>query len=571
MNIIDYLKELGIDYVPGTVVRVMAWQANSSSDHTAWLSGLPLPERLNLDDYPQLKKRTINNVLYVETTSIDDYLNKAGFFFSEDHYTIINKINYAISLACYGGGYSNSLYSPKSFMFRNKRELEESKRILIKYYTTFTKPVRLALIKYFGFDNVEFSFDKIVKIMLSIDDPDPKEVYKVLIHSGLYSVNDSDLYEAIKVKKSIDLQELFDIEGIDGNCSDSMENNIYESEETLADFLFNSKSEVFPYHEGSDDEVLDSVKSNGLVVFDKDTDDSVKLSCKALIRDIELNELKDVVISRKTSLSNNIFEDIYKLMTDMSDKGNSIRDPKTGKIIDRYQNLVNRWNANPKFVFEPDTKLPVIRAYYMKNNGEYINQNNTGTFITHGISEFEDDVITVSTYLSSGGLTDISGKLLACFLQCYVPEDTEKVREVINRLNPLITNQWLSYKSKDSSEIAKKSRRGISNEFYDYLCRNLINVGDVFQRTGVAGEVLCDMIDINNPDHFTKEEINGYTYYWIKLSSFIDLFRQYRNDIDTEYVKFCDVLFVLNEVLGPDWIDKLIYMIPIEIEHNLNK
>lgn len=568
--LIKFLEELGIEYVPGIKVRIRAWQSNSSSDHTAWLSGLEVPEKLNLDDYPYLKQRTINNVLYVETTSIDDYINKSGFYFSEDHYTIINKINYALSLACYGGGYSSSVYVPKTFFFHNKRELEESKRILIKFYTSFTKPVKLALIKHFGFDNVVFSFDKIVKTVLTIENPDPNEVFKTLIHSGLYCSSDTEVYEALKEKKVIDLYDFFDIESVDGNCSDAMENNIYESEETLADFLFSDKSEVFPYSEGSESEVFDVVKSSGQVIYKEDKDDIVKLSCQLLVRDYEADpdKLQKVTVKKTASLSRSVFESVYDgFMTNLSDRENTVYG-QDGKITSRYKDIIG-WSSAPELVFDPDLHVPVVVVYY--NNAK--TKDNASVLQSYGVSQLLDGTYTIDYHdSSSGGLVDISGKILPCFLHVSVPE-IDIVKDILKKFidENIDVSPWRSNLGKRKKEdIENKDIRNLSNELGDFLNKSLTHVGDVFFDKGGAGEVLCSKLDITNPKIFTKEEKAGFTYYWLKLSSFMDVFKLYEESIDTNYLKFCKILYILHSTLGPDWIDKVIYTIPVDITHSFN-
>ncbi len=41
----NYLKELGVEYTPGMMVRVRTWQSNSSSDHTCYISYQPIMKR----------------------------------------------------------------------------------------------------------------------------------------------------------------------------------------------------------------------------------------------------------------------------------------------------------------------------------------------------------------------------------------------------------------------------------------------------------------------------------------------------------------------------------------------
>lgn len=571
LNIIkNYLKELGVEYVPGMKVRWRTRHGNSSSDHVCILSQRPLPPRLNIHDYPQLEYRVINNVLYVNSVDEDDYNGKRGFYFSESHETIIEKINYALSLLVYDRNpYYDSIYNSKEFKFHSKRELEESKRLLIKHYVESTKSLRLLLIKHFDLDDVVFPFDRVIDTFLSINTTDPDEIYVTLVHAGLISPDGNEDYYSDLKNHAINLEDFITIESISCSNSDSMPENILETEETLADFILNSYSEVYPVSEGSRSTVYNNLIEHG-VVLPEVADEKITLSCELVIKDYQGKSEPDpkfirAGISTETSIFLDVMDDIQDVTRAVESDDVKTVDLDTGLPQLQYRLDINNWSNSPINTFDYELGCPVIETRYCNLNDRCKTGYYGGAVTTDGKS------VIFSNCTKTDSMTTSDGKYILINRISAVSDNEQDrlnlIKEIISTLDP----DDISYILRSLGDLDKidinnlnLTDREISTAIQNILENNLSSIGSTLSRV----EELRNAMDITNPSYFEKVEVMGISYYWIKFSNLLPILNKYINGLTKPDNQTYLVLDCCRKIMGDNWVDHLVYTIPVSIKYN---
>jgi len=569
LNIIkNYLKELGIEYVPGMKVRWRTRHGNSSTDHVCILSQRPLPPKLDIHDYPQLEYRVINNVLYVNSVDEDDYNGKRGFYFSEDHYTIIEKINYALSLLVYDKNpyYSDSIYNPKEFRFHSKRELEESKRLLVKSYVESSKSLRLLLIKHFDLDDVVFSFDRVIDTFLSINTTDPDEIYVTLVHAGLISLDNSEDYYSDLKNHSINVNDFISMECISGSNSDNISENILETEETLADFVLNSYSEVYPVSDGSRGTVYNSLIEHG-VVLPEVADEKITLSCEMIIKDYQnKSEIDPKFIRAEISTETSIFLDVLDDTQDVTRAVNSDTvktvDLDTGLLQSQYRLDVNNWSNCPINTFDYELGCPVIETRY-SNLSNKINTGYYGTSVT-----INGKSVIFSNSTKTDSMTTSDGKYILINRISAVSDNEQDRLNLIKEILSTIDREELRYALRKIDKIDVNNLNlddgEISIAIQNILENNLSGIGNTFSRI----EELRNTMDITNPSYFEKVEVMGISYYWIKLTNLLPILSKHKDELIKEDNQTYSILECCRKIMGDNWIDHLVYTIPVSIKYN---
>jgi hypothetical protein len=568
LNIIkNYLKELGVEYVPGMKVRWRTRHGNSSSDHVCILSQKPLPPKLNIHDYPQLEHRVINNVLYVNSVDEDDYNGKRGFYFSEDHYTVIEKINYALSLLVYDKNpYGDSIYNVRYFKFHSKKELEESKRLLIKYYIESTKPLRLLLIKHFDLDDVVFSFDRIIDTLLSINTTDPDEIYVTLVHAGLISPDDSgDCYSDLK-NHIIDTDYFIFMESTSGSNSDNISENILETEETLADFVLNTYSEVYPVSDGSHGIVYNSLIEHG-VVLPEVADEKITLSCEMVIKDYQYkSEIDPKIIRAEISMETSIFLDLLDDIQDVTRAVDSdaveTRDLDTGLLLLKYRLDVDNWTNCPVNTFDYELGCPVIETRYSNLN----KKQNSGYY--GGTVTFDGKTVTFGSSVKTDSMTTSNGKYILINRMSAVSDNEQERLNLIKEMISTIEHDYIHYALRNIDKIdvnnISLTDGEISTAIQNILENNLSSIGSTLSRI----TELRNAIDITNPSYFEKIEVMGISYYWIKFTNLLPILSKYKDELDKDEATTYSVLECCRKIMGDNWVDHLVYSIPVSIKYN---
>jgi hypothetical protein len=568
LNIIkNYLKELGVEYVPGMKVRWRTRHGNSSSDHVCILSQKPLPPKLDIHDYPQLEYRVINNVLYVNSVNEDDYNGKRGFYFSDDHYTVIEKINYALSLLVYDKNpYGDSIYNAKEFKFHNKRELEESKRILIKYYVESTKPLRLLLIKYFDFDDVVFSFDRVIDTFLSINTTDPDEIYVTLVHAGLICLEECERYYSDLKDKTINVDDFISLESVSGSNYDNISENILETEETLADFVLNSYSEVYPVSEGSRSTVYNSLIEHGVVLPDV-ADEKITLSCELVIKDYQnKSEIDPKFIRAGISTETSIFLDVLDDIQDVTRAVNSDTvktvDLDTGLPQLQYRLDVNDWTNCPINTFDHELGCPVIETRY----GNLNKRNSTGYY--GGTVTIDGKSVIFGSSTKTDSMTTSDGKYILINRMSAVSDNEQDrlnlIKEILSTINPDDIHYALRNIDKIDVNNINLTDGEISTAIQNILENSLSNIGSTF---GMTTE-LRNAMDITNPSYFEKVEVMGISYYWIKFTNLLPILSKHKNELAKEDNLTYPILECCRKILGDNWVNHLVYTIPVSIKYN---
>ena len=568
LNIIkNYLKELGVEYVPGMKVRWRTRHGNSSSDHVCILSQKPLPPKLDIHDYPQLEYRVINNVLYVNSVNEDDYNGKRGFYFSDDHYTVIEKINYALSLLVYDKNpYGDSIYNVKEFKFHNKRELEESKRILIKYYVESTKPLRLLLIKHFDFDDVVFSFDRVIDTFLSINTTDPDEIYVTLVHAGLICLEESERYYSDLKDQTINVDDFISLESVSGSNSDNISENILETEETLADFVLNSYSEVYPVSEGSRSTVYNSLIEHGVVLPDV-ADEKITLSCELVIKDYQnKSEIDPKFIRARISTETSIFLDVLDDIQDVTRAVNSDTvktvDLDTGLPQLQYRLDVNDWTNCPINTFDHELGCPVIETRY----GNLNKRNSTGYY--GGTVTIDGKSVIFGSSTKTDSMTTSDGKYILINRISAVSDNEQDrlslIKEILSTINPDDIHYALRNIDKIDVNNINLTDGEISTAIQNILENSLSNIGSTF---GMTTE-LRNAMDITNPSYFEKVEVMGISYYWIKFTNLLPILSKHKNELAKEDNLTYPILECCRKILGDNWVNHLVYTIPVSIKYN---
>ena len=568
LNIIkNYLKELGVEYVPGMKVRWRTRHGNSSSDHVCILSQKPLPPKLDIHDYPQLEYRVINNVLYVNSVNEDDYNGKRGFYFSDDHYTVIEKINYALSLLVYDKNpYGDSIYNAKEFKFHDKRELEESKRILIKYYVESTKPLRLLLIKHFDFDDVVFSFDSVIDTFLSINTTDPDEIYVTLVHAGLICLEESERYYSDLKDQTINVDDFISLESVSGSNSDNISENILETEETLADFVLNSYSEVYPVSEGSRSTVYNSLIEHGVVLPDV-ADEKITLSCELVIKDYQnKSEIDPKFIRARISTETSIFLDVLDDIQDVTRAVNSDTvktvDLDTGLPQLQYRLDVNDWTNCPINTFDHELGCPVIETRY----GNLNKRNSTGYY--GGTVTIDGKSVIFGSSTKTDSMTTSDGKYILINRISAVSDNEQDrlslIKEILSTINPDDIHYALRNIDKIDVNNINLTDGEISTAIQNILENSLSNIGSTF---GMTTE-LRNAMDITNPSYFEKVEVMGISYYWIKFTNLLPILSKHKNELAKEDNLTYPILECCRKILGDNWVNHLVYTIPVSIKYN---
>ena len=568
LNIIkNYLKELGVEYVPGMKVRWRTRHGNSSSDHVCILSQKPLPPKLDIHDYPQLEYRVINNVLYVNSVNENDYNGKRGFYFSDDHYTVIEKINYALSLLVYDKNpYGDSIYNAKEFKFHDKRELEESKRILIKYYVESTKPLRLLLIKHFDFDDVVFSFDSVIDTFLSINTTDPDEIYVTLVHAGLICLEESERYYSDLKDQTINVDDFISLESVSGSNSDNISENILETEETLADFVLNSYSEVYPVSEGSRSTVYNSLIEHGVVLPDV-ADEKITLSCELVIKDYQnKSEIDPKFIRARISTETSIFLDVLDDIQDVTRAVNSDTvktvDLDTGLPQLQYRLVVNDWTNCPINTFDHELGCPVIETRY----GNLNKRNSTGYY--GGTVTIDGKSVIFGSSTKTDSMTTSDGKYILINRISAVSDNEQDrlslIKEILSTINPDDIHYALRNIDKIDVNNINLTDGEISTAIQNILENSLSNIGSTF---GMTTE-LRNAMDITNPSYFEKVEVMGISYYWIKFTNLLPILSKHKNELAKEDNLTYPILECCRKILGDNWVNHLVYTIPVSIKYN---
>lgn len=568
LNIIkNYLKELGVEYVPGMKVRWRTRHGNSSSDHVCILSQKPLPPKLNIHDYPQLEYRVINNVLYVNSVDEDDYNGKRGFYFSDDHYTVIEKINYALSLLVYDKNpYGDSIYNVRYFKFHNKKELEESKRLLIKYYIESTKSLRLLLIKHFDLDDVVFSFDRIIDTLLSINTTDPDEIYVTLVHAGLISPDDGgDCYNDLK-NHVIDTDYFIFMESTSGSNSDNISENILETEETLADFILNTYSEVYPVSDGSRSIVYNSLIEHG-VVLPEVADEKITLSCEMVIKDYQYkSEIDPKIIRAGISMETSIFLDLLDDIQDVtravdSDNVETI-DLDTGLLLLKYRLDVDNWTNCPVNTFDYELGCPVIETRYSNLN----KKQNSGYY--GGTVTFDGKTVTFGSSVKTDSMITSNGKYILINRMSAVSDNEWERLNLIKEMISTIEHDYIHYALRNIDKIdvnnISLTDGEISTAIQNILENNLSSIGSTFSRI----TELRNAIDITNQSYFEKIEVMGISYYWIKFTNLLPILSKHKDELDKDEATTYSVLECCRKIMGDNWVDHLVYLIPVSIKYN---
>lgn len=557
--IINYLKSLGIDYFSGVKVREKAWQSNSSSEHTAILSQRKVKKILTLDEYPTLKDRIINNVLYIERTSTNEYDSKRGFYFSEDHYTVVDKINYALSLLIDSSRYNDSLYVVDYFKFSNQRELEESKRLLIKYYSGATKLLRKILITRFQLDDVVFSFDKVLKTLISIKTCDVDDIFIKLVHAGFVCLDDEDFYEDMKSYKRIDLNSIINIDTVDSDSFPDMCENILENEETLTDFVLSVYSEVYPVQEGCSDKIYQSMENNGLILNGKCED--TKISCKMLVRDFadDPEKLIPVELTESTSITGSVMDYAYELTYDVDDADTTVVNLNTGKTIDKWKLQADKYLNSPYVVFDPDFDCPVVR---LNENRDSVKIANRTAVSGYGVAYLDDGSVLIHTSCSSSSVTTLNGDILINRIRIKFDnyDDLKKfAKELIKSVKP----KYSIYDSikEDEVDTLDKARVGeyvrrIVEDYFTDLSYIYDESFDFF-----------DQMDLSNNNLFDKVEKDGITYYWITLSKILPTLEK---TSDESIKTIANALGCFKSLFGEEKLDRIVFGIPVTVNIELN-
>ena len=565
----NYLKELGVEYVPGMKVRWRTRHGNSSSDHVCILSQKPLPPKLNIHDYPQLEYRVINNVLYVNSVDEDDYNGKRGFYFSDDHYTIIEKINYALSLLVYDKNpYYDSIYNVKDFKFHSKRELEESKRLLIKHYVESTKSLRLLLIKHFDLDDVVFSFDRIIDTFLSINTTDPDEIYVTLVHAGIISPDEGENYYSDLKNHIINIDDFISLESISSSNSDNMSENILETEETLADFILNHYSEIYPVSDCSRNTVYNSLIEHG-IVLPEIADEKITLSCEMVIKDYQNKsdidpKLIRAGISMETSIFLDILDDIQDVTRAIDSDTVKTVDLDTGLLQPQYRLDATNWTNCPINTFDYELGCPVIEAKY----GNIAKKQNIGFYGSAIVINGKSVIFGSRTKTDS--MTTSDGKYILINRMSAVSDDEQDRLNLLKEIISIIDFNDINYALRNLGKIdvnnINLTDNEISTAIQELLENNLSCIGGTLSRT----EELRNAIDITNPLYFEKVEVMGISYYWIKFTNLLPILSKYENELVKEDNLTCSILECCRKIMGDNWVDRLIYTIPVSIKYNNN-
>lgn len=569
INIIkNYLKELGIEYIPGMKVRWRTRHGNSSSDHVCILSQRKLPDKLDIHDYPQLECRVINNVLYINNANEDDYDSKRGFYFSSDHYTIIEKINYALSLLIYDvNPYSNSIYLARIFKFHNKRELEESKRLLIKYYVESVKPLRLLLLRYFHLDDVVFTFDRVVDTFLSINSTDPDVIFTTLVNAGLIDPEDNEgYYENMVKERRVDTDEFIVVDSVSASNSDYMEKNVLENDETLADFILGQYSEIYPVSEGSYDEVYSSLVKHG-IVLDKVADEDVTLTCDMLIKDYDGKsspsdaKLIRAQLSSEVSLFSDVAENSFNMTRSVDSESIRTTDKDTGLVLFDYQLDVEGWVNSPVTVFDYALNCPVIET-------RYSNISSKDRSYHFGI-KFDGSKVYFSCSVKTSSINSFDGKYILVNRIAAVSDDEQKRKDLLKSIILSLKDEDRAYSIRNINlediDSGKLDDPEISAGIQTALDNYLTDLGTVF---GGRFPELAKLADVTNPKYFEKVEVMGISYYWFKFSELLPLMNKYKNSLENNERNFiCTILDCCQKVMGNDWIDRLIYTNPVYINY----
>lgn len=574
--ILNYLDLLKVGYIPGMKVRVEAWQSNSSSEHTAFLSQLPLPKRLSLDDYPTLKARTINNVLYVNSTSLSDYSGKKGFYFSEDHYTVIDKINYALNLSIYNCRYNDAIFCPRQFKFKTKRELEESKRLLIKFYTSATKSIRKILMKYFQFDDVIFPHDKIVKSIISVENPDPKEIYITLVHAGLlYPGNDEDfIVSDIFKSHHVNISDLVYVEDIETDSSGDMEYNILENEETLADFLLNRYSEVYPEYDGHSIYTHKNLVSHNVVNVGIN-DASVEISCNLLVKDCSKTgdeQFIPVNLSKGVSMMSDIIEEATELTRRMDAMDITVTNLKTNKKIVNY--LLGDNNNIILFgttciSFDPSINFPVFKINYTNDTADSCTVQG---WTVQGWGRGKDDKGNYH-YTSNSSVSTIlseDGNIMVTRFICKV--DIQQLRDLLTELTScrISSNLWGNQRKITPLDIQTLDGDELMTVFTGIIDKNVLYLCDVFEKLMILNPPDNISISTSNTNIFSKEEKYGVDVYWLNLTNLVPIMEKHPQVFDgigPDKIRFLTVVKCLIKAMGDDWVNRLFNSTAVSIKY----
>jgi hypothetical protein len=558
--LINYLSTLGLEYKPGMRVRDKAWQGNSSSEHTAYISQEEMPEKLKLEDYPELEKRIVGNTLFITTTEVDECLSKKGWYFSDNHYTVINKINYALSLILSNSRWNDSLYASRRFKFGNKRELEESKRLLIKYYSDSTRMLRLILIKHFDLDYVVFPFDKYVTALSQIEEPTADAVFDTLVKVGLTEENNESLLKELEAKKEFFTDTYFDVESIDHQSVDSMEDNILENEEVLTNFILSKNSEVYPVYEGSEAEVYDNLVEHGMV---KETEDEgcLRISADILFCDevTDKNKISKIHVEDDVNVFTKIEDYAQNLVSDLTSDSAVITNTETGERITSFSRCsTGRRGGSFYLLLRKDLGCPVLT--YKNTDRDYF----TNSGINYGTSgiDFKSSYHTVT-------VTTFNGTTHVGRIDFTIPYgDLEKLRSAIeytkSKMPPKMQTRPSFINPIEDVDLKGATKEELSNILHSYLDSYVASCFNVILY--VNSKILESFDDYACP-YLERVEKNGVVFYWVKFSKIMEYIRSTPAEGREESVTdIMNVLGGLQKEFGSDFVDRMLYTIPVTIK-----
>lgn len=181
------------------IIRYNSFTTNSSSDHSVYVSteGLDL-DKIDIKFYPELRRRVRNGVLTIPCSNADMDYTSQGISYNE----IIDKILYCIGVLLD--------HNAGATMPANE-------------YEDIISPVTNVLKKYLKVDEVIYEWDK--------------DYDRQIRHA----------------RNQVDLLECFrDLPIVDWQSRESSKVSIFESEDTLAYFIFNKNSYVFTLYDGCD-------------------------------------------------------------------------------------------------------------------------------------------------------------------------------------------------------------------------------------------------------------------------------------------------------------------------------
>lgn len=559
--LINYLSTLGLEYKPGMRVRDKAWQGNSSSEHTAYISQEEMPEKLKLEDYPELEKRIVGNTLFITTTEVDECLSKKGWYFSDNHYTVINKINYALSLILSNSRWNDSLYASRRFKFGNKRELEESKRLLIKYYSDSTRMLRLILIKHFDLDYVVFPFDKYVTALSQIEEPTAYAVFDTLVKAGLTEESNESLLKELEQKKEFFTDTYFDVESIDHQSVDSMEDNILENEEVLTNFILSKNSEIYPVYEGCDAEVYDNLMEHGMI---KETEDEgcLKISADILFCDefTDKNKIRKIHVEDDVNVFTKIEDYALNLVSDLTSDSATITDTETGEKITSFSRCsTSRRSGSFYLILRKDLGCPVLT--YKGTDKDYFT-NSGVNYGTSGI-EFKSSYhsITVTTF---NGTTHVGR------IDFTIPYgDIEKLRAAITYIQSKITPKKQTTRPSFISPIEEIDLKVATKEELSNILHSCLDtyIASCFNVVLFVNPKILESFDDYACPYLEKIEKNGVVFYWIKFSKIMEYIRSTSaEDREESVTDIMNVLGGLQKEFGSDFIDRILYTIPVTVK-----